>query len=85
MIISGSYSTAISLAHWAGGWTTSPLNPAISLSAISLTFLESKPKLNRLYFSWIFLVFDWVGAFLAVIMYEKGFKKMQKAVEVRDE
>ena len=80
MLISASYVTALAVAS-TSNWTMSPLNPAIALGQITMiTFDAHAGELN---FSWIFLVFGWLGSLVALLLFEFGFKKAQAAVEAR--
>lgn len=84
MVISASYTTALALAHGRGrNWSLSPLNPAIALAEITMTTFVSGT--TRMSFSWIFLVFGWLGSLLAVVAFEFGFKKAQTLVEEQQE
>jgi glycerol uptake facilitator-like aquaporin len=82
LIISGSYAMAMALSSGYGNhWSVSPLNPAIALSTITFAFFDG----TSMDWAWIYLTFSWLGALLAVLMFELGFKKAQDAVQTRQE
>jgi hypothetical protein len=72
-----------------GGWSISPLNPAIGLATI--TFSTFNGKVKAMQWAWIFFTFAWLGSLLAVLMFECGFKRASRIVnqeegeEARDE
>ena len=92
LVISGGYFIAEAASHpysplgSAGGqylWSQSPLNPAIALSIT--TFATFDGKVKTMTDAWIFLVFSFGGSLAALLFYELGFKRMEKAVIRRDE
>lgn len=82
MIISASYTTALALAH-THNWALSPLNPAIALAEMTMTTFAG--NIDSMQWSWIFLTFGWLGAVIAVLVFEFGVKKAQAIVETRAE
>ena len=76
MIISASYTTALSVAH-TSNWVLSPLNPAIALAEITMS-LNKVAKMNWV---WIFLTFGWLGSVLAVVLFEFVFRNAAAIVD----
>jgi glycerol uptake facilitator-like aquaporin len=60
--------------------TMTPLNPAIALGDIFGQFWHGVLFKNS-HYTWIFLSFSFVGALLAVFLFEFVFKKAQEVVE----
>jgi len=89
MIISGCYVVAmyIGFSAVAPMMVVSSLNPAVSFGMIvAVVFKPGKGIQNSgMTWAWIYLVFPWVGAIVAVIVYEFLFKKAQDIVQEREE
>jgi len=89
MIISGCYVIAL----YIGMSPTSPMqtipsqNPAVSLGMMTAAvfYAEKIAQFDGMNWAWISLVFPWIGAILAVIIYELLFKKAQDVVQERQE
>ena len=77
MIISASYTTALSVAS-TNNWVLSPLNPAIALAEITM----SLNKVSEMNWVWIFLTFGWLGSILAVVLFEFVFRLIHKYIEM---
>jgi glycerol uptake facilitator-like aquaporin len=82
MIISGSYVMAMALSNPGSHWSQSPLNPSVALAIMSMSTFNG--QIAAMNWAWIYITFPWIGAILAVICYEYGFKKAQDVVQ-RDE
>ena len=89
MIISGCYIIAMYI-----GFTSvrpmmvvSSLNPAVSLGMIvAVVFKPGRGVKNSgMDWAWIYLVFPWLGAVIAVVVYELLFKKAQDVVQEHEE
>jgi glycerol uptake facilitator-like aquaporin len=85
LIISASYYAAIYLGYNTTTSAVSSLNPAISLGLI--TFQVFAGNFSAMHFSWIYCVFGFLGAALAVILFEFVYKRSQEIVneEVGDD
>jgi glycerol uptake facilitator-like aquaporin len=87
MIIAGCYRLALAVSHprayTDGGWTQSPLNPAIALAEVSYAMFDGNLDLMRN--SWVFFSIGWFGSLLAVVCFEFVFKAAQKEVTEHEE
>ena len=61
-------------------YALTPLNPAVALGDIFGQFFHGVLFKNS-HYTWIFLAFPFVGAILAVFLFEVVFKKAQEVVE----
>ena len=71
------------LGAFTGGWSISPLNPAIALATI--TFSTFNGNVKEMNWTWIFFTFSWLGSLLAVLMFECGFKRASAIVNQEEE
>lgn len=85
LIISAAYYAAIYLGYNTTTSAVSSLNPAISLGLI--TFQVFGGEFADMHFSWIFCIFGYLGAALAVLLFEFVYKRSQEIVneEVGDD
>ena len=89
MIISGCYVVAmrIGISPKSAMQIIPSQNPAVSLGMMTAAVFDTQKtqKFDGMSWAWIYLVFPWVGAILAVIIYELLFKKAQDVVQERQE
>ena len=89
MIISGCYIIAMYIGFSLAKpmMVVSSLNPAISLGMIvAVVFKPGRGVKNSgMDWAWIYLVFPWLGAIIAVVVYELLFKKAQDVVQDHEE
>lgn len=86
MIISASYLTAISVGFSELSvckFSYSPLNAAIALGQISMQTFDG--DMGETSYQFIFLIFPFAGALIAVFMYECVFRKAEEAVVAEDD
>jgi len=82
LIVAGAYQTAILIGSDLKKVWLSPVNPAIAVALIfcEITMGNFNPNL-----SFIFVVFAYGGALIAVILYELVYKKAVDVVEAEDQ
>ena len=89
MIISGCYIIAMYIGFSLAKpmMVVSSLNPAVSLGMIvAVVFKPGRGVKNSgMDWAWIYLVFPWLGAVIAVVVYELLFKKAQDVVQEHEE
>ena len=83
MIISASYYAALYLGYSYEVSSVSPLNPAIAIGLI--TFQTFGGEFSDQHFTWIFFTFAFVGALIAVFLFEFVYKKSFEVVEEVEE
>lgn len=71
------------LGAFTGGWSISPLNPAIALATITFSVFNGNTGVMQ--WAWIFFTFSWFGSLLAVLMFECGFKRASNIVSQEEE
>lgn len=85
LIISAAYYSAIYLGYNTVTSALSPLNPAIAVSLISFQVFSG--DFSYMHFTWIYIFFAFLGAAVAVILFEFVYKRSQEIVneEVGDD
>ena len=84
-VVAGSYITAMLIGCSPQSYVSvSPQNFAVALGIISMQTFAGAIGSDSTNWTWIYLVFPWVGSLAAVFTYECIFKRAQAAVEAVD-